>query len=125
MGEDRQHLILVVEDEFLIRELMAVALADAGFATAQAESAIEALQLMRKVSVDGLVTDIDLGGGPTGWDLAQFARELTRSMPVVYVTGASGAQWGARGVSNSTLLEKPFAVEEVVDSMQRLLTTRH
>lgn len=125
MGENRQLLILVVEDEFLIRELMRVALADAGFATAEAESATEAVDMMRRIAIDGLVTDINLGVGPSGWDVAKFARELTVTMPVVYVTGGSAGQWRSNGVSNSALLEKPFAVGDVVGSMHRLLETRH
>jgi hypothetical protein len=36
-----------------------------------------------------MITNISLGVGADGWDVARRARELTPELPVVYMSGAS------------------------------------
>lgn len=49
-----------------------------------------------------LLTDVNLGRSKlTGWDVAKHAREIKAHIPVVYMTGASGHEWGFNGVPNS------------------------
>jgi hypothetical protein len=43
-----------------------------------------------------MVTDINLGHGPSGWDVAKRARELNRAVTVIYVTSAGGHDWQRR-----------------------------
>jgi len=61
-----------VEDELIIGEIAAEALADAGYEVLTAASAEEAEIILRDVSVDVLFTDINLGG-QDGFELAQAA----------------------------------------------------
>jgi CheY-like chemotaxis protein len=88
-----------------------VALIDAGFETAIAPSAEEAVTLLKgKVAnYRALVTDINLKGMMNGWEVAKAAREIDPAFPIVYMTGAAAGDWASRGVPNSILLEKPFA----------------
>jgi DNA-binding response OmpR family regulator len=116
-------LILLVEDEFLIREMVAEALQAAGFATIVASDGGEAIALFEQHSAEirGLVTDINLDDGLDGWDLARAARERASDLPVVYVSGASGHEWASQGVPNSLLIAKPFAAAQVVVAISSLL----
>lgn len=116
-------LILLVEDEPLIREMLVEALADAGFSTLAADSAQSAFQMFEENSAEirGLVTDINLADGMDGWELACAARELASDLPVVYLSGASGHQWASRGVPNSLMIAKPFAPAQVVVAISSLL----
>ena len=70
-----------------------------------------------------LVSDINLGRGPTGWDVARRARELNEHLPVVYMTGGNGHEWASQGVPNSILIGKPFAPAQVVTAVSQLLNT--
>jgi len=68
-------VVLVVEDDFMIREDAAGYLGAAGYTVLQAESGESALsQCDAAVQVDILFTDISLGGAATGWDVAEAFR---------------------------------------------------
>jgi DNA-binding response OmpR family regulator len=116
--------ILVVEDETLVHELIEPALSEAGYAVHKATNGEEALSFIDKDdagSLRALVTDINLGVGPTGWDLAKRARELHPDLPVVYMTGAAASEWSSKGVPNSLLIQKPFAPAQIVAAVSHLL----
>ncbi len=116
--------LLVVEDEPLILELLEGALGDGGFEVVVATNGDDALA---KIETDpsrfrAVLTDIRLGAGPDGWAVAQRARELMASMPVVYMSGDSGFEWPSKGVPGSVLLAKPFAPAQLVTAVAALIT---
>jgi len=116
-------LILVVEDDDLIKEMVHEALSDAGFQSKVVASGEEAVTLLQDKYDEyrALVTDINLRGELSGWDVAKRARELSPDIPVVYMTGAAANQWPSHGVPNSVLLQKPFAPAQVVTATSQLL----
>ncbi|WP_068876518.1 MULTISPECIES: response regulator [unclassified Phenylobacterium] len=108
--------VLLVEDEPLIRDLLQGALEDGGFEVAYAnngDGAIDVLQ-SRPGEFAGVVTDVDLGGGMTGWDVGHAARRISPVIAVVYMSGASSHQWESEGVPGSTMLMKPFAPAQLL-----------
>jgi DNA-binding response OmpR family regulator len=117
------NLLLVVEDEFLIRELLESLFAEAGF---QVVAAVDGIHAMAELRVNAtrfraVVTDIKLGAGPDGWNVARFARELAPDMPIVYVSGNSALDWPAKGVSHSVFVQKPFTLREISTAVSSLL----
>ncbi|HEY5410758.1 MAG TPA: response regulator [Caulobacteraceae bacterium] len=116
-------LVLVVEDEPLIAALVEAVLAEAGYEVLVAATGREALTLLASPvqALSGLITDINLGTGPTGWDVADRARQLQPDVPVIYLTGDSEHQWRTRGGERSVLIAKPFRVEEVVSALASLI----
>jgi CheY-like chemotaxis protein len=117
-------LVLVVDDEPLIRGMVEVALEDAGYSVETATDAEEAVSALeaRACAVRALVTDVNLAPGKaTGWDVAHRARELVADLPVVYMTGHSGGDWTAHGVPNSILVAKPFAINQIVTAVSQLI----
>jgi len=68
-----------------------------------------------------LITDINLPGRFSGWDVARRARELNPEIPVVYMTGAAADQWASQGLPDSILLTKPFAVAQIVTAVSQLI----
>lgn len=116
-------LILVVDDELLIREIVVDALEEAGFSVLTADNGPQAAETFAQNSaqIRGLVTDVNLGEGLDGWEVARTAREQASDLPVVYVSGASGHQWASRGVPNSLLVTKPFAPAQIVVALSSLL----
>ncbi|GIQ75568.1 response regulator [Bradyrhizobium sp. RD5-C2] len=123
MLEQPAVLILVVEDEVLIQELVKEALADGGFKTESVSSGEKAIALLEKGEQEyrALITDIRLPGAFSGWDVARRARELNPQMPVVYMTADGADEWSSQGVPNSLILQKPFALAQVVTAIAQLL----
>lgn len=77
-----ERYVLVVEDEKLTRSLIVEMLESAGFQVRGCASAAEALRECRYFDPDAVVTDIDLGAGPSGLDLVET---LARTAPHVSV----------------------------------------
>lgn len=117
--------VIVAEDEDLIRLALAEALEEAGYNILEAKDGVAALQLIDELEdLRGLVTDIRMGSGADGWEVARRAREKFPSLAVVYVTGDSIAEWPSNGVPQSTALQKPFASAELVTALSNLLVTQ-
>ncbi len=74
--------ILVVEDEGLTRGLVVEMLEEAGFEVCSCRTAAEAVREIRTFDPDALVTDIDLGAGPSGLDLVV---NLSKTAPHIAV----------------------------------------
>lgn len=61
--------VIIVDDEPIIRTLLAHRLTGEGFEVFSAESALEAKKMFSKVDPDAMVVDLDLGDGLSGTDL--------------------------------------------------------
>lgn len=118
-------VILVVEDDDAIQGIVEDALSEGGFETAIAASGEEALTLLKgmKRTYRALVTDISLRGKIDGWEVAKHARTIDPEFPIVYMSGASAAEWASEGVPNSIMLEKPFAPAQLVTAVANLLNS--
>ena len=116
-------ILLLVDDEVLIRKSLEVSLDDAGFTVMTAANGADAIAQLDKSesNLSGLITDIRLGVGKNGWDVARHARELDPSMPVVYMTGDSADEWASLGVPNSSLVQKPFADAQIITAISSLI----
>ena len=114
--------VLIVEDDALIQLEVEAALHDGGYSTA-AESSGEAAigRLENNSDIRAVVTDINLSGEKTGWDVARRAREVLPEIPVIYVTSASAEEWTSQGVPNSILIQKPFAPAQIITAVSQLL----
>jgi CheY-like chemotaxis protein len=116
-------VIISIDDQVPILELIQVAIDDGGYvvrAATTSEEAIALLEVHHAGDLDGLVTDVNLGGSVSGWDVAVRSRELRPDLPVVYVTGDSGHERASRGVPGSVLVHKPFAPAQIVVALASL-----
>lgn len=116
-------IILLAEDEKLIQAMLEEALCEAGFSVVTADDGNSALAIVnaRHGELAGLVSDVRLGSGPDGWQVARHARELRPDLAVIYMTGDSAVDWAANGVPKSVLVQKPFAPAQVVTALATLL----
>ena len=123
MANPELPIVMIVENDLAIQALVDEALIEAGFETAIAASAEEAVTLLKgKVAnYKALVTDINLKGLMNGWEVAKAARVIDPAFPIVYMTGAAAGDWASHGVPNSILLEKPFAPAQLVTAVSQLL----
>ncbi len=115
--------ILYVEDEVILQADLNAALTEAGYAVLVVSTGAEGIEALQRRSGElrGLITDINLGSGPDGWDVARKARELISGLPVIYVSGASHQYWTSKGVPESVMINKPFAPAQIVVAMSELL----
>lgn len=113
-------VILVVEDDWLLRQAMASEMRNAGWQVLEASTGEAALMLPDTAGpIDLVVTDIRLAGEMTGWEVAQGIRSRFSDLPVVYVSGNSVDS--ARMVSRSTFLGKPCAPSDLMRACRRAL----
>ena len=100
---------LLIEDEFLIRELAEAYLTDAGFEVTAARDGNEALAVLAKsTDFDLLFTDVRMPGGIDGREVAERAKQMIPGLRIVYATGYSDA---AGELSACELcIEKPYTM---------------
>lgn len=113
---------LVVEDEALIRMGLVDALEESGYVVGDCGDGASAMLFIdASTELHGLATDIRLGAGPNGWEVAHHARRKYPGIAVVYLTGDSAADWSAEGVPNSVILQKPFFEAQMLTAMATLM----
>jgi len=116
--------ILIVEDDFLIRELSEMTIQDWGYATSSAEDADEALSILRSsAKIDVLFTDIYLRKGVLdGCELALQAIQIRPNLKVLYTTGNTlTAKLRSLFIEGAPCLVKPYTPGQLEVSLQRLL----
>lgn len=116
--------ILVVEDESEVRGVALAFLRSLGYTAHEAGNADEALRILREhPEIDLLFSDVVLGTGITGAELAESARQLRPGIPVLLTSGYAAL---APGVNEATLkrfelLPKPYRKEDLADAVHRAL----
>jgi two-component system OmpR family response regulator len=118
-----KRVVLIAEDEPLVLLDIEDALEAAGFEVVSAINGTEALSIFDADPSRflALVTDIKLRDGPSGWEIGRHVRAEVPLIPVVYVSGDSGADWSAEGVPASIMISKPFAPAQIVTAVATLL----
>lgn len=85
-----EHKVLLVEDDTFTRTTLAATLEFLGFQVVDAVSdAAAAMNVVRSRHIDVLLTDLDLGLGPSGVDIAFGVRALYENTGIVILTSFS------------------------------------
>ena len=120
--------ILLVEDEWLIRSMVAEELREGGFAMREAGDGDQASALIAEnpAAYALLVTDIHMPGSLDGVEVARLLRARRPDIPVIYTTGRPDVlnalqPFGAKEV----LLCKPFALSTLLTTVRWLLGHGH
>jgi len=112
-------VVLVVEDEFLLRCSIAERLREAGYHAVEAVSGEEAIAVAESaMSIDIVFTDINLRGAASGWDVAEYVRRDRPNAPVIYTSGKSAD--AQRCVPGSVFIPKPYQCADVLAACQQL-----
>ncbi len=118
-------IILVVDDEMVIRTLAAASLRKLGYHAIEAADAEEGLEILHDTgAVDLLVTDIGLPG-MNGRDFADEARRLRRDLKVLFITGYSEPHMQGDGdlAVGVHVLTKPFTMATLSARIRDILNT--
>jgi CheY-like chemotaxis protein len=121
-----QHTVLIVDDEDIIRDLIAEVVAESGYRVLSAANGGAAVEIVRaeKGAIDMVLLDMlmpDMDGRRT----YQLMKEIVPDIPVYIATGfgredisKSLLEMGVRGV-----LTKPFHVEEILRLIKETIPT--
>ncbi len=121
-SDDAKPTILLVEDEFLIRLSLSETLLDEGFEVIEAQTAADALPILRsEAPIAVLLTDIQLGGDQDGLQLARIAREARPELPIIYMTGRPRSEEPGRHSPRESFIAKPFLPSELAALARRMI----
>jgi CheY-like chemotaxis protein len=116
-------IVLVVEDEYFVRENIVSYLEAAGCVVHQAETGEQAIALCKSgLRIDVVFTDIRLNGLSSGWDVAEAFRATRVDMPMIYTSGGSSER--PRPVSGSLFFNKPYEAVDVLNACHQLAESR-
>jgi CheY-like chemotaxis protein len=108
--------VLIVEDEAPVRSTVRRQLETLGHGVLEAESAAAALALLKSDQPPNvLLTDVQLGGGMNGVDLAEAARVFHPELPVIFMSGFTAVPEAQKRItaSGAALLGKPVTLSEL------------
>ena len=115
--------VLIVDDEFLVADLLTGVVEDAGHEVAGiAASADEALVQLEDARVDVAILDIRLKGPRDGIELACEIQERYPRVRYLFVSGSGEAMTRARaeGVNPMAILQKPFDQQQLVELLAQV-----
>jgi CheY-like chemotaxis protein len=121
----RGETILVVEDEFEVRQMTERILTKAGYVVRGVAGGSEAMGLTSASDIDLLLTDLIMPG-MLGTELVDRLRVARPRLKVVFMSGYSHAMLAHETISespDSAFIEKPFTADELQRAIRTLLDT--
>jgi CheY-like chemotaxis protein len=121
---DLPKTVLVVEDEVLIRWVIAEHLRDCGYRVIEAGSGDEAIEILRRtaLTIDVVFSDVRMPGSTDGFALAQWVRAQRPAIRVVLTSGIEKASRAAVALcAEAPLVSKPYSPGEIERRIRRLL----
>ncbi len=123
----KENLVLVVDDEALLRTVLSDVLEAAGFRVALAESAEKGLKIAGESKVAAALVDLVLPG-MNGVDMLAELKTISPDTEVVIITGHASLETALGAIRNGAYdyIRKPFEDGEVVlNALRRALEKRN
>ncbi len=121
-------IILIMDDEEMIRDMLSAMLKTMGFSTCTAEDGRAALDLFSalrkdKASLRAVILDLTVPGGMGGKEVIQDIRKVDETIPVFVASGYSedAAIADPESFGFTASLEKPFTIGELSRMLARYL----
>jgi PAS domain S-box-containing protein len=117
--------VLVVEDDPRVRELSLQRVEGLGYVALEAQNAAAAIAILEKQHVDLLFSDIGLGRGMSGFELARWVRRNRPGTKVLLTTGhASGVAAEESTRDGFQILHKPYNRLQLAAALQDALSAK-
>ncbi|WP_245502246.1 hybrid sensor histidine kinase/response regulator [Bradyrhizobium betae] len=113
--------ILIAEDDPFVRSSAIRRVEALGYRVVAAVNGKEALQRLRTdPGIDMLFTDIIMPGGMSGWDLAEQARRIRPSLPILFTSGYAleALIEQGRAQAQAIILTKPYRRAELAQRLR-------
>lgn len=119
----KQLPILLIEDEPSVTAFLRAALERNGYAVAQANSGLEALQQLEEGSFGGVISDIRMPGAINGADIHAWIQEnrpaLRSRMILISGDTANSETQALLANSGTPCIEKPFRVQQLISVVEK------
>jgi two-component system, response regulator PdtaR len=112
-------VVLIVENDVLLRLVTASNLRDADFEVIEAANCAEALRVLDRIPVDVLFSDIDMPGNMDGLALAQWVHRSQADTRIVLTSGAARTPGDVK--EYASFLPKPYAEKDVERLLRSVL----
>lgn len=115
--------VLTVDDSRTMREMLLLALQDAGYRVLQAEDGLVGLQVLKERPADVIITDINMPRLDGFGFIEHVRRDAThRAVPILVLTTESDAEKKnrARRAGATGWIVKPFHPVKLVDAIRRV-----
>jgi signal transduction histidine kinase len=122
------HTVVLVDDVPEIRKILRLILEHAGpfEIVGEGRDGNEATALAAELRPDLLVMDVEMRGGPSGWEALPRIRECSPQTAVVILSGsATDPLQGHREVMADAVLEKGMAPQELNDALLEIVQRAH
>ena len=114
-------ILLIVEDDWTLRELYRLALSLSDFSVHACEDGIQALHYLEQERPDLIILDLNLPRVPGTMVYEELmAHSETANIPIVVVTG----MYGVPAMPGALILRKPVSAEELTRTVARVLERR-
>lgn len=119
-------VILVVEDDAELQVALCDTLALAGYSTETANDGVEALEVLRRKTVDMVITDIQMPG-MDGHELLKQIKVQWQDLPVMLMTAYGSIQMAVEAMRDGAVdyLSKPFEAEVLATMVSRYVGMRN
>jgi DNA-binding NtrC family response regulator len=117
--------LLVVEDDVIVRYQICAYLRECGFKVIEAVNTDEAMSILIEpaLTVDAVMSDVDLSGSIDRFALAQWMRREKPWLPIILTaTPARAAQAAADLCESGPQLAKPYDAQILLDRIRRSLS---
>jgi DNA-binding NarL/FixJ family response regulator len=118
-----QGVVLIADEDSTSRDQLADVLEAAGYEIVQAASGEEALEAARKSEPSIVLLEVPLGG-LSGYEVCRALREVTREMPIVFVSGARTESYDRVAgllLGADDYIVKPYAPDELLARVRHLV----
>ncbi len=119
----KQPVVLLVEDEPLVRLTQVDILREAEFWVVEAQDADEAFELLKTRSdIAAILTDVDMPGSMDGFEFARLVRQGWPEVGVLVISGKTSPDTGDLP-PNATFLHKPILPDALVAALVKVMAT--
>ncbi|KQS49353.1 hypothetical protein ASG20_10080 [Sphingomonas sp. Leaf198] len=124
MNAIRKSVILIVDDDALVRVHSNLALEDAGYEVVEATNAADALvKLKERPDIAALFTDVRMPGALNGIDLAHAVHAQRPDIAILVTSGADNGASSALPAA-AQFLQKPYTKTQLSQMLQHGQTVR-
>jgi len=121
MNHEHAPVVLVVEDEWLLRLLAVELVEDVGFVALQAANADDAIVILeQRVDIALILTDVDMPGTMDGLKLAHAVRRRWPPIKIIIVSGKTHLS-NADLPSDARFFSKPYSAPNMISELRSLV----
>jgi CheY-like chemotaxis protein len=118
---DRRPVVLVVEDEYLLRQNAVEMVEEAGFAGVAAADADEAIRILEtRGDIRVVFTDIHMPGSMDGLEFARLVRTRWPSVALIVTSGRTAVPQTALPIGGR-FLHKPYAGDQIAAILRKVV----